>query len=92
MSDTICRHLLISGRVQGVGFRMNTLHQANRLGVHGWVRNLPDDRVEVLAWGDRQPMDQFIAWCRRGPIHARVDNVDVSDGAPDPKLNGFVVR
>ena len=92
MSETICRHLLISGRVQGVGFRMSTLHQANRLGVHGWVRNLPDDRVEVLAWGDRSTMDQFIAWCRRGPLHARVDNVDVSDGTPDPKLNGFVVR
>jgi acylphosphatase len=92
MNETICRHLLISGRVQGVGFRMNTLHQANRLGVHGWVRNLPDDRVEVLAWGGQQAMDQFIAWCRRGPIHARVANVDIGDGVPDPKLSSFVVR
>lgn len=92
MSEIICRHLLISGRVQGVGFRMNTLHQANRLGVHGWARNLPDDRVEVLAWGDRPAMNQFIAWCRRGPIHARVDTVDIDDGTPDPNLNGFVVR
>ncbi|MBX3000218.1 MAG: acylphosphatase [Caldilineaceae bacterium] len=92
MSDAICRHLLIGGRVQGVGFRMNTLLQANQLGVHGWVRNLPDDRVEVLAWGERQAMDQFIEWCRRGPLHARVDAVEIFDGTSDPKLNGFVVR
>jgi acylphosphatase len=92
MSDSMCRHLLISGRVQGVGFRMNTLHQANRLGVHGWVRNLPDDRVEVLAWGEKQAVERFVEWCRRGPTHARVANVEVNEGSPDPALTGFVVR
>lgn len=92
MSASFCRHLLISGRVQGVGFRMNTLHQANLLGVHGWVRNLPDDRVEVMAWGEKQAMERFVEWCHRGPTHARVDNVEVDEGSPDPRLNGFVVR
>jgi acylphosphatase len=92
MSDSLCRHLLISGRVQGVGFRMSTRHQASLLGVHGWVRNRPDDGVEVLAWGEKQALERFVEWCRRGPIHARVDNVEVDEGSPDPALTGFVVR
>jgi acylphosphatase len=92
MSDPFCRHLLISGRVQGVGFRMSTRQQANLLGVHGWVRNRPDDRVEVLTWGEKQAVERFVEWCHRGPTHARVVDVEVNEGSPDPALTGFVVR
>jgi acylphosphatase len=70
-------HLLISGRVQGVGFRYSALRTADSLGLRGWVRNLPDGRVEVMAEGDRGILDEFVQWCRRGPAGANVTNVSI---------------
>jgi len=67
---------LISGRVQGVCFRAETRAQAQRLGLCGWVRNLPDGRVELLAEGDEQRVRGLTAWCRTGPPHARVETVE----------------
>jgi len=67
---------LVSGRVQGVFFRAETREQARRLGLCGWVRNLPDGNVEVLAEGDEQPVRALLTWCRSGPPHARVDAVE----------------
>ncbi len=72
-------HLLISGRVQGVCYRMYACEQADRLGVKGWVRNLPDGRVEAVAEGSDEMVDAFVEWCRRGPPHARVTNVVVTE-------------
>lgn len=69
--------LLISGRVQGVYFRAYTRDEACRLGLKGWVRNLPDGSVEVLAQGDPVKLRDFESWCRRGPRHARVEDVVV---------------
>ena len=66
----------ISGRVQGVFFRAETQKQASRLGLTGWVRNLQDGRVEVLAEGEEQRVQHLIAWCRQGPPHSRVDRVE----------------
>jgi acylphosphatase len=76
MADRARVHLLLSGRVQGVAFRAYTVDEALRLGVHGWVRNLPDGRVEVEAEGERAALEGLAAWCRRGPPAARVDHVD----------------
>ena len=67
---------LVSGRVQGVCFRAETRRQAEKLGVKGWVRNLPDGRVEVLSEGEDQRVRSLIAWCRTGPAHARVDTLE----------------
>ncbi len=80
------RHYLVTGRVQGVGFRAATAAQARQLGVCGWVRNLADGRVEVLAWGDQ--LDQFEAWLRHGPALARVDDL-VSEPAPGESGQDF---
>lgn len=71
-------HVLISGMVQGVGFRHATYRQALKLGLSGWVRNLPDGRVEAVVQGDRPVIDQMLAWCRKGPALARVDRVDAT--------------
>jgi acylphosphatase len=70
-------HLLIAGRVQGVAYRQSTVDEARRLGLAGWVRNLPDGRVEAVAEGDRAQVEALVAWCRRGPRLARVDAVAV---------------
>lgn len=68
--------LLISGTVQAVGFRYFTYQKAQLLRLTGWVRNLPDGRVQVVAEGDRATLEQFIADLRDGPGFARVQNID----------------
>ncbi|MBN2060399.1 MAG: acylphosphatase [Deltaproteobacteria bacterium] len=68
--------LIIEGRVQGVWFRDSTRTEARRLGVRGWVKNLPDGNVEALAEGPEDKVEEFIRYCRQGPPHARVTHVD----------------
>jgi acylphosphatase len=75
--DNVRAHALISGRVQGVAYRIETQWAAERIGVRGWVRNLPDGRVEAVFEGGREEVDEILEWCRRGPALARVDAVDV---------------
>jgi acylphosphatase len=81
-SNYVRLHLFISGRVQGVGFRAHTQREAERLGVNGWVRNLPDGRVELVAEGEPAPVDQLVNWCQSGPNRARVSDVRVEREAP----------
>jgi len=85
-------HLLVSGRVQGVCFRQSTADTARRLGLRGWVRNLPDGRVEAEAEGDRAAAEALVEWCRRGPPAARVDDLEVRWGEPRGGLGPFAVR
>jgi len=68
-------HLHISGRVQGVYFRANTRKQARALGLTGWVRNLPDDRVETVFEGEQKEAEAMLVWCRTGTPPARVDHL-----------------
>lgn len=72
----------VTGRVQGVGFRMATADQADRLGVAGTVRNLLDGTVEAAIEGTEQDVEAMVAWLRTGPSSARVDGVDVRREAP----------
>jgi acylphosphatase len=72
-------HIHVQGLVQGVSFRAGARDEATRLGLVGWVRNNPDETVEVAAEGPPQAVDQFVEWCRRGPPAARVDEVDVTE-------------
>jgi len=72
--------LLVRGRVQGVFFRASTQREAQRLALAGWVRNLPDGSVEILAEGDENRLNDLVAWAHRGPPAARVDHVEVRWG------------
>ena len=78
MDERVRARLRVSGRVQGVFFRQTTAQEATRLGLHGWVRNLPDGDVEALIEGKPETVEQMIAWCHHGPPSARVDSVSVS--------------
>ena len=77
MEDNVRARLLIAGRVQGVAFRWETQRAARRHQVSGWVRNLPDGRVEAVAEGSRAQVNDLIDWCRKGPPVARVDRLDI---------------
>jgi acylphosphatase len=80
--------LIISGRVQGVGYRDWLMQQANVLGLHGWVRNLGDHQVEALVHGESEAVARIIEACRRGPHYAAV--VDVRSEVADPPAHaGF---
>jgi len=82
MSDVIRRRVVIEGRVQGVGFRVACAREARAAGVAGTVRNLAAGDVEAVFEGPPGRVDALVAWCRRGPSHARVDAVRVTDGVP----------
>jgi len=80
--DLVRAHVYISGHVQGVFFRATTREQADRLGVAGWVRNLPDGRVEAVLEGTRPAVQACLQWCHHGPPGARVTGVEVEWEAP----------
>ena len=75
--DNVRVRVRIEGRVQGVFFRSSAEARANRLGVTGWVRNCPDDSVELVAEGEKKKIDDLVAWCRHGPRGAAVRDVQV---------------
>jgi acylphosphatase len=78
MEEKVRAHLIISGRVQGVCYRMETQSAANQIGVFGWVRNKRDGRVEALVEGTREQVESLIEWCRIGPPIAHVKDVEVT--------------
>ena len=88
----VSRRYLIGGRVQGVGFRFFTEAAAAREGLSGWVRNLPDGRVEIEIEGDAEAVERFERSVRRGPPGARVSHVQVDAAAPLPHQSGFSIR
>lgn len=71
---TLCIHATVSGKVQGVWFRASTQQEAERYGLTGWVRNLPDGRVEVLACGEKEKIARFCEWLKKGPSQAEVSD------------------
>jgi acylphosphatase len=89
VNPPVARRLVISGRVQGVGFREAAVDAARAAGVAGWVRNRADGTVEVLVQGSPDAVDRLVAWCRRGPPLARVAGVDVATAAADASLERF---
>ncbi|MBF1989495.1 acylphosphatase [Fischerella thermalis] len=91
MSQSIRAHLFISGRVQGVGYRFATVDTASQLGLSGWVRNLPDGRVEAVFEGVQEVVEEMIRWCHQGPPAAMVKDVVVEYEKPEG-LNRFEVR
>ncbi len=89
--DYICARILISGQVQGVGYRFSTRQQAQKLGINGWVSNLPDGRVEAVLAGDRSAVEQMIQWCRVGPPAAVVQKITVEE-MEFRAIDGFTVK
>ena len=79
MTSTAARaRVVIRGRVQGVFFRAETHNRASSLGLGGWVRNNPDGTVEAAFEGERERVESMVEWCRSGPSHADVDDLDVA--------------
>ncbi|HJU71119.1 MAG TPA: acylphosphatase [Paucimonas sp.] len=87
----MARHLLITGIVQGVGYRASFEREARALRLSGWVRNRADGAVEALVAGDPAALDRIIAWARRGPSGARVDRVTVAETGDDEATADFRV-
>jgi acylphosphatase len=94
----VARRYLVSGRVQGVGYRYFAQAAAEREAVAGWVRNLPDGRVEAVAEGEPEAVDRFAALLRNGPRNAQVTQVDVVEVVegtavtPAADRSGFSIR
>lgn len=82
----------ISGRVQGVFFRVSTRHQAQALGLRGYARNLVDGRVEVLAVGDADALRRLESWLRQGPELAKVESVTKAPAEPGEAGAGFTTE
>ena len=85
------KRVLVTGRVQGVFFRDATAGEAKNVGLSGWVRNLPDGRVEAVFEGDDDAVARMVAWCREGPDAAEVRDLEAYDEKPEG-LSGFSVR
>ena len=90
MTDRV--HIYITGRVQGVGFRYSTHDRATTLGLNGWVRNLPDGRVEAELEGPKPVIEQMLAWCEIGPRFAKVTRVDATWESGEPRHSDFHYR
>jgi acylphosphatase len=92
-AEPIRAHLYISGRVQGVGFRASTEGEARRIGrLVGWVKNLPDGRVEAVIQGPRDQVEKLVQWCRKGPASAEVTGVERKDEPTADDFKTFDVR
>ena len=88
----VARKFVVSGRVQGVGFRYFALDAARREGLHGYVTNNDDGTVEAVAEGEAESVERFERALRRGPSHSRVEHVMVDEMEPEMKSTGFEIR
>lgn len=85
-------HVFVSGRVQGVFFRVETRREANRRNVSGWVRNLPDRRLEAVFEGEKDDVERLVEFCSRGPPEAKVKDVKVRWEHYTGDFRGFRIR
>lgn len=85
-------HILVTGFVQGVGYRKFVRHIAREEGLTGWVRNNPDGTVEALAVGDEEALEKLIEACKKGPFLSSVDNVHAEWEEPQEAFEEFSIR
>ena len=85
-------HIIVGGRIQGVCYRAEAVDFAVGLGLTGWVANLPDGRVEAVAEGEDQNLEEFVAWCRQGPAMAFVREITVDWSPATGEFTTFDVR
>ena len=84
-------HLIVKGKVHGVFFREFTMKAARKLGLVGFVRNLPDGTVEVVAEGEEEDLKKLIAECRKGPLMAHVEDIEIEYGKPEKEFDNFYI-
>ena len=85
-------HVFVAGRVQGVFFRSETKHAANRYDVKGWVRNLPDGRLEAVFEGEKDAVNALLAFCKHGPTGAKVENIDLTWETYTGEIKKFEIK
>jgi len=85
-------HIFVTGRVQGVFFRQSTRVVAIKNNVNGWVCNLDDGRVEIIAEGETQNINNLADWCKTGPANSRVDEFELSEEGSTGEFKNFEVR
>ncbi len=90
--ESLRASVIVHGLVQGVFFRASARDEAVRLGVGGWVRNLPDGTVAAVFEGEKKKVEAVVAWCHKGPPGARVSSVDVSWEPPTGEFRRFDIR
>ncbi|HEC89179.1 MAG: acylphosphatase [Thermoplasmata archaeon] len=88
----VAKHVLISGRVQGVWFRATTKEKAEEYNIKGWVRNTSDGKVEAVFIGEEEDVEKMIQWCHHGPPLARVEKVEVSSYPSTEDFKDFTIR
>jgi len=85
-------YIIISGRVQGVGFRYFARHKAEEFNIVGWVKNTPDGKVEIEASGEPQNLNTFVDWMKIGPARAIIKTFSVSDISPERSFTRFTIH
>ncbi|MBU1053615.1 MAG: acylphosphatase [Proteobacteria bacterium] len=89
MTDKICIRVMISGRVQGVCFRMETKRVADSFNVSGWVKNNKDGTVEAVFEGEKKAVESVVRWCEKGPSLSKVSRVDMREEDYNGEFRGF---
>lgn len=84
-------HLIISGRVQGVFYRVSMVEEAQPLGIKGWVRNNPDRTVEAVIEGEDDNVNKLIEWCKKGPPGAYVEDIRITEEEYKGEFNKFSI-
>lgn len=92
VNELVRVHIWVRGRVQGVGFRSYVAYQAGKIGIFGWVRNVADDTVEIIAEGAPGPLNHFAYMVEMGPRAARVDECRVEHEHPTGEFPDFIVN
>lgn len=92
MTKKVRAHIFVKGLVQGVFFRQNTLNKARELGIFGFIRNLPDGRVEAVFEGDKNKVEKMVEWIKKGPENARVNNQEVKWEEYKGEFGDFEIR
>ena len=90
--DKVCAYILLSGRVQGVAFRYYARNIANELEVRGWIKNLPNGKVELMVEGSKNSVKLMIEWCKKGPRMAEVEDIEVAWLPYSGKYNQFQLK
>ena len=92
MEGKVRVHIFVSGRVQGIFFRENTKKKAQKLRITGWVRNLPDGRVEAVLEGEKDKIEELVNWVKKGPMFAKVDGLEVMPEEYQGEFDNFEIR